>query len=163
MKKFFEKLLAIAGRSFPEVLALFVSILFFLVASGYFITEKGMLEKLFATGAGFIGGMVGGGILGWIVGGIGIVAMGTGIGIGAVGAVVVGGIAGAVLGALTGASFSFVQMLRNPSGFNVNWPALLLVFFGAAVLFLVGRWLIRCLVHRVPALSRRFLNRQGNA
>lgn len=162
MKKFLERLLAIAGRHLPDILALFVSILFFLVVSGYFITEKGTVEKLFATGAGFVGGMVGGGILGWIVGGIGVAAMGTAVGIGAVGAVVVGGIAGAILGTLTGASFSFVQMLRNPSDFNVNWLALLLVLIGAALVFLVVRWLVRWMVHRVPAFSRRFLNRQGN-
>jgi hypothetical protein len=162
MKKFLEKLLAIAGRNFPDILAFFVAILFFLLVSGYFITEKGTIEKLFATGAGFVGGMVGGGILGWIVGGIGVVAMGTGIGIGAVGAVVVGGIAGAILGTLTGASFSFVQMLRNPSDFNVNWFALLFVLIGAALVFFLARWLVRWLVHRVPAFSRRFLNRQGN-
>ena len=161
MKKSFERLLAIAGRHFPDIMALFVAILFFLVFSGYFITEKGFLDKLFATGVGFVGGLVGGGILGWIVGGIGVAAMGTAVGIGAVGAVLIGGIAGAILGTLTGASFSFLQMLRSPSDFNVDWPALALVSIGSVIVFFGLRWSVKWLVKRLPALNSRFLSRPG--
>lgn len=160
MKRSLERLLAIAGRHLPDIIALFVAIVFFLVASGNFITEKGFLDKLFATGVGFVGGLVGGGILGWIVGGIGVAAMGTAVGIGAVGAVLIGGIAGAILGTLTGASFSFLQMLRSPSDFNVDWLALALVSIGAAMVFFGVRWLVRWLVQTLPALTSRFLSRE---
>ncbi|WP_371055134.1 hypothetical protein [Rhodosalinus sp. K401] len=162
MKKLLERSLAIAGRHLPDVLALFISILFFLIVSGYFITEKGLFQKLFATGAGFLGGLVGGGIIGWIVGGIGVAAMGTAVGIGAIGALVIGGITGAVFGMLMGASLSFVQMLRNPSDFDVNWLALAFVLLGAAIVFLAVRWVTNWIIHKMPGLARRFLTRQGN-
>ncbi|MCA0906069.1 hypothetical protein LCM27_06625 [Ruegeria marisrubri] len=151
MKSMMGNLLSFAARHLPDLLSAFCAIIFFLVVSGYFISEKGAFEKLFATGAGFFGGMVGGGILGWIVGGFGVVAMGTGVGVGAVGAIILGGIFGAVLGGLTGATFSFVQMIRNPSDYNVNWLALLLVLFGATIVFLALRWLFK----KMPTMLNR--------
>lgn len=163
MRKFFENLLAFAGRHLADVLALFMAFLFFFLVSGFFITEKGIFEKLFAPGVGFFGGLLSGGIIGWIVGGIGVAAMGTAVGVGAFGAVLIGGIAGAALGALTGASFSFVQMVRNPSDFDVNWIALLLVFFGAAIVFFLVRWTVQWMVLHLPSLARRFSSQQRSA
>jgi hypothetical protein len=143
--------MSVAYRHLPDLFSLFLAILFFLVGSDFFITEKSMLSKLYATGTGFAAGMVGGGILGWIVGGVGIVAMGTGIGVGSLGIVLVGGAVGAVLGTLTGASFSFFQMLSNPGDFNLNLPGLALVLIGSAIVFFGVRWLLR----RMAGLSRK--------
>lgn len=150
MKAITGRFLVFCASRLPEVLALFFALLFFLVVSNYFITEKGFFAKLLPTGIGFVAGLVGGGVLGWIVGGIGVVAMGTGIGIGAIGAVFVGAVAGAVLGGLSGASFSFVQMIRNPSDFDVQWLGILLVFFASSAVFFGVRYVLR----RVPALVR---------
>lgn len=154
MKAVINRVSIFTGRYLPEFLSLFCAIVFFLVVSGYFIAEKGALEKLYATGAGFFGGMVGGGVLGWLVGGFGVVAMGTGVGVGALGAVVLGGIVGAVLGGLTGATFSFVQMIRNPSDYNVNWLALAVVLAGATIVFYLTRWLLR----KLPSVLNKILS-----
>lgn len=150
MKSVFEKILVVANRHLPTLFSLVVATLFFLVISGYTITEKSMIAKLLTTGAGFFGGMIGGGVLGWIVGGFGLVAMGTGVGVGALGAIVIGATVGAVFGGLTGASFSFVQMLRNPADYDVNWIALVMVFFGSVAVFYAVRWALR----KVPKLVR---------
>lgn len=155
MKTIIRKMLNFSGRYLPSLLSLLCAIFFFLLVSGYFIAEKGAFEKLYASGAGFFGGMVGGGILGWIVGGFGVVAMGTGVGVSALGAIVLGGVLGAVLGGLTGATFSFVQMIRNPSDYNVNWLALVLVSVGAIIVFFVIRWLLR----KMPALLNKIYPR----
>jgi len=150
MKKFFGKLMVITSRYLPALFSLFLAILFFLVVSGYFIAERGIIAKLFATGAGFFSGMIGGGLLGWVVGGFGVVAMGTGVGVGALGAILIGAAMGAVFGGLTGASFSFVQMLRKPSDYDVNWLALLVVLLGSVVVFFA----IRLVLRKVPGLVR---------
>jgi len=150
MKAITGRFLAFCANRLPEVLALFFALIFFLMVSNYFITEKGFFAKLLPTGIGFLAGLVGGGVLGWIVGGIGVVAMGAGIGIGAIGAIFVGAIAGAVLGGLSGASFSFVKLMLSPSDFDVQWLGILLVFFASAGAFFGLRYVLR----RVPALVR---------
>lgn len=127
----------------PSFLSLFIAIGLFLFVSNYFITEKSFGQKLFPTALGFGGGMLGGGILGWVVGGFGIVAMGTGVGFGAVGAVAIGIVAGAVFGGLTGASFSFLMLLKNPSNFNVEWGGILAVAILTSAIFFALRWLIK--------------------
>ncbi|MEB8388513.1 hypothetical protein OO012_14900 [Rhodobacteraceae bacterium KMM 6894] len=151
MRQMFLRLISFASRHLPDLVSLFFAILFFLLASGYFIEEKSALAKLFVTGAGLVTGMVGGGVLGWVVGGVGIVAMGTGVGIGALGAIVIGGTVGAVIGGLTGASFSFVNMLLNPGDFDVSWLGLGMVAIGSAVVF----FLLRLVLRKLPKLVRK--------
>lgn len=151
MKPFLGKLLSIANQNLPKAVSLFLTILFFLSVSGYFIEEKSAFDKLFATGTGLFAGMVGGGVLGWIVGGVGVVAMGTGFGVGALGAIFVGATVGAIFGTLTGASFSFLQMLRNPGDFDVNWLGLALVLLVSVCVFFI----LSLALQKVLALVRR--------
>ncbi|WP_417605580.1 hypothetical protein [Primorskyibacter flagellatus] len=151
MRPFFVKLFSTPSRHLPGVISLFFTFLLFLSVSGYFIEEKSALDKLFATGTGFFAGMVGGGVLGWVIGGFGVVAMGTGVGVGALGAIAIGATVGALFGGLTGASFSFVQMLRNPSDFDVNWLGLVLALLVSAIVF----FCFKLALLKVPTLLRR--------
>lgn len=151
MRQTFGRLLSTATRHLPSVLSLFITVLFFLVVSGYFIQEKSILGKLLAPGVGFFTGMLGGGVLGWFIGGVGVVAMGTGIGVGALGAIVIGGAVGAIFGGLAGASLSFLQMLRNPRDFDVHWLGVTSVLLVSFVIFFA----LRLAMQRIPALVRR--------
>jgi hypothetical protein len=151
MRQFFAKLLSTATRHLPSVISLFLTFLFFLSVSGYFIEEKSALDKLFAPGVGFFAGMLGGGVLGWLIGGVGVVAMGTGVGVGPLGAIIIGGAVGAIFGGLTGASFSFLQMLRNPGDFDVNWLGISLVLLVSLGVF----FSLRLAMQRIPTLMRR--------
>jgi len=121
------------------MIAFFLAALIFVYVSEFFIEEKSVLGKMWATGAGFFGGMVCGGVVGWLVGGFGVVAMGTGVGVGALGAIAVGAIAGAILGGLTGASFSLLQMVLSPGDYDVHWLGLALVLLLAVGLFFILR------------------------
>lgn len=157
MKFVFAKFISIAIQRLPGIVSLFLTLLFFLFVSGYSVEEKSTLDKLFATGTGFFGGMVGGGIIGWLVGGFGVVAMGTGVGVGALGAIAVGGAIGAIFGGLTGASFSFVQMLQNPSDFHVNWIGLPITLLASICLFFI----LRLALQKMPILMRRSVDREA--
>lgn len=122
---------------------MFLAMGVFFVLSGFFITEKSLVEKLMAPAVGFFGGIVGGGVLGWIVGGVGIAAMGTAVGIGTLGAVLIGGIVGAVIGGLGGTALSFAQFVLNPSAYNANLPAIVMLAVGTAILYFPLRWIFR--------------------
>ena len=69
----------------------------------------------------------------------------------------IGNTIGAIFGGLTGASFSFVQMLQNPSDFHVNWIGLPITLLASICLFFI----LRLALQKMPILMRRSVDREA--
>lgn len=136
---FLQHLGLVVGLCFAAVLII--------LGSEQFIEEKSFTARLVSPVIGLFGGMAVGGVAGWLIGGIGIAAMGGAIGLSAPFVAMIGAIGFGVVGAFGGTSVALYRVLRNPSGYQINWFGIILLIVAASVCLIVIKnaidWFLR--------------------